>query len=92
MKQVVVLVLAAAFVCGGVAMAADTQGKIQSIDAANKQVSLDNGTMLVLDEAVMITIEGKEGKLEDLKEGSKVKASYEEKDGKNVAKMLEVSE
>jgi len=88
----VVLVLAAVFVCGGVAAAAEVEGKIQSVDPTNKQVSLDNGTMLVFEETVMITIEGKEGKLEDLKEGSKVKASYEEKDGKNVVNMLEVSE
>jgi Cu/Ag efflux protein CusF len=37
-------------------------------------------------------VEGKEGKLEDLKEGTKVKASFEEKDGKNVAQKLEVNE
>jgi Cu/Ag efflux protein CusF len=37
-------------------------------------------------------VEGKEGKLDDLKEGAKVKASYEEKDGKNMAATLDVSE
>jgi len=39
-----------------------------------------------------VWVEGKEGKLEDLKQGAKVKAMYEEKDGKNVAAKLEVSE
>ena len=92
MKRITVLVLAAVFMVAGVAAAAEMEGKIQSIDPTNKQLSLDNGTTLVWEEVIQITIEGKEGKLEDLKEGAKVKAGYEEKDGKNMVKTLEVSE
>jgi len=92
MKRITVLVLAAVFMVAGVAAAAEMEGKIQSIDPTNKQLSLDNGATLVWEEAIQITIEGKEGKLEDLKEGAKVKAGYEEKDGKNMVKTLEVSQ
>jgi Cu/Ag efflux protein CusF len=92
MKRITVLVLAAVFMVAGVAAAAEMEGKIQSIDPTNKQLSLDNGTTLVWEEVIQITIEGKEGKLEDLKEGAKVKAGYEEKDGKNMVKTLEVSQ
>jgi Cu/Ag efflux protein CusF len=92
MKKIVALVLVATFVFAGIAAAAEMEGKIQSIDPMNKELALDNGTKLVWDETTKITVEGKEGRLEDLKEGAKVKAGYEEKDGKNVATMLEVSQ
>ena len=39
-----------------------------------------------------IMIEGKPSGFQAIKEGGKVKASYEEKDGKNVAVTLEVDE
>ncbi len=92
MKKIAALVLAATFAVVGFAMAAEMEGKIQSIDTSSKEIVLDNGTKLVCDDSTNIMVEGKNGKLEDLKEGAKVKASYEEKDGRNVAAMLEVSE
>ena len=87
-----VMVLAAVFAFAGIAAAADMEGKIQSIDTASKEIVLDDGTKLVLDDSTNIMVEGKAGNLEDLKEGAKVKASYDEKDGKNVAASLEVGE
>ncbi len=92
MKKIAVLILAATFAAVGAAAAAEMEGKIQSIDVMSKEIVLDVGSKLVLVETTTITIEGKEGRLEDLKEGSKVKAGYEEKDGKNVATTLEVSQ
>jgi Cu/Ag efflux protein CusF len=92
MKKIAAWALVAMFALVGLAWAADMEGKIQSIDTTNKAVVLDNGSTLVCDDGTTITMEGKEGKLEDLKEGAKVKASYEEKDGKNVASRIEVSE
>ncbi len=86
------LVLAVIFAFAGVAAAADMEGKIQSIDTASKEIVLEDGTKLVCDDSTSIMLEGKEAKLDDLKEGAKVKASYEEKDGKNVAATLEVAE
>ena len=90
--KTMVVVLAAVFACAGLASAADMEGKIQSIDTASKEIVLDDGTKLVLDDSTNIMVEGKAGKLEDLKEGAKVKASFDEKDGKNVAASLEVGE
>jgi Cu/Ag efflux protein CusF len=92
MKKIAVLVLAATFAFAGLVMAAEMEGKIQSIDTSSKEIVLDNGTKLICDDNTNIRMEGKDGKLEDLKEGTKVKSSYEEKDGKNVAAMLEVSD
>lgn len=92
MKKIAALVLAATFVFVGIAVAAEMEGTIQSIDTAGKEILLSDGTTLVCDDSTNIMVEGKEGKLDDLKEGAKVKASYEEKDGKNMAATLEVSE
>ncbi len=92
MKKLAAFVLAAVFAVAGVAVAGEMEGKIQSIDTASKELVLENGTKLFLDENTTISVEGKEGRLEDLKEGAKIRASYEEKDGKNVAAKLEVGE
>ena len=92
MKKIVAFALAVTFALVGVAMAADMEGKIQSIDTSSKELVLDNGTTLVCDDSTNIMMDGKSAKLEDLKEGTKVKANYEEKDGKNVVTMLELSE
>ncbi len=92
MKKIAVWVLAATLAVAGFAAAAERGGKIQSIDTASKELVLDNGSKLVWDDSTTIAMEGQQGKLEDLKQGAKVKASYEEKDGKNVAAKLEVSQ
>ncbi len=92
MRKIAAVILAATFAIAGIAVAGEMEGKIQSIDTATKELALDNGSKLAWDETTKITIEGKEGRLEDLKEGAKVKISYSEKDGKNVATTLEVSE
>ncbi len=92
MKKIAALVLAATFALVGIAMAAEMEGKVRSVDTSSKEIVLDNGTKLVCDDSTSIMVEGKGGKLEDLKEGARVKASYEEKDGKNIASTLEVSE
>lgn len=61
--------------------AADMEGKLQSVNAADRTVVLDNGTKIWLSDAVVI---------DSLKEGAEVKVSYEEKDGRPVATMIEV--
>jgi Cu/Ag efflux protein CusF len=92
MKRLAVLTLVATLAIVGSGFAAEMEGTIRSIDTSSKELALDNGSKIVLDDATMISVEGKEGKLEDLKEGAKVKASFEEKDGKNVAQKLEVNQ
>jgi Cu/Ag efflux protein CusF len=92
MRGFTAVVLAGIFAVAGLAAAADMEGKIQSVNPMNKEIVLDDGTKLAVDESTQIMIEGKAGNLEDLKEGSKVKANSEEKDGKLVVIVLEVSE
>ena len=67
----------------GAAFAADVEGKIKSVDTAEKSFTLEDGTKVWIGDSVAI---------DKLKEGSDVKASYEEKDGKNMATSIEVSE
>lgn len=65
------------------ALAADVEGKVQSVDISDRAIVLDNGTKLWVAEGVP---------MDKVKEGATVKASYEERDGKNVITGLEVSE
>jgi len=88
MKKLVVLTLALILGITGMAVAADIQGKVQSVDQSGKEMVLEDGTKIAWDETTTVAA----GNLEDLKEGAKVKASYEEKDGKNMATSLEVGE
>jgi hypothetical protein len=74
------LVLSMAFV-PMVASAAEIEGKIQSVDQTERTIVLDNGTKISLDTNVS---------MDDLKQGSEVKVSYEERDGKKVATKVEV--
>ena len=86
------MVLALTLTVGGAAMAAELEGKIQAINPMTKKILLDNGATLTTNDDTTITIEGKPSRFQAVKEGTKVKASYEEKDGKNMAITLDVSE
>jgi hypothetical protein len=63
------------------AFAAETEGKVQSVNGADRSVTLDNGTTIWLSEGVG---------LDAVTEGAQVKVVYEEKDGKAVATSVEV--
>ena len=63
------------------AVAADAEGKVQSVDTYARTVTLDNGTTLWAGDGVS---------LDSVKEGDLVKVSFEERDGKNVATSIEV--
>jgi Cu/Ag efflux protein CusF len=74
----------------------EVEGTVKKVDAASKEVKVSSGllglfgaTLQVTDET-KINVQGKEGKLADLQEGAKVKAAYESRDGKNVAKSIDV--
>ena len=56
---------------------------IQSVDPVEKTVTLDDGTKIWVGDTI---------DMDQLKEGTEVKASYEEKDGKNVATSVEVKD
>ncbi len=62
--------------------AADIEGKIRSVETADRAIVLEDGTRLWIAEGVP---------MDDLKEGASVKASYEERDGKNVVTNVQVS-
>lgn len=65
------------------AWAGNTVGKIQSINPGDRVVVLEDGTKLWIAEGLSI---------DGLKQGATIKASYEERDGKNVVTGFEVSE
>jgi Cu/Ag efflux protein CusF len=75
-----VAVLLAVLGFAGAAWAAELEGKVQSVDADARTIVLDDGTTLAVAEGVSI---------EGLKEGTDVKVSYEERDGRNVATSVE---
>jgi Cu/Ag efflux protein CusF len=79
----VVTVLVAVLLTASVAGAADIEGKVKTWDPATKMITLEDGTQLsVATDAKMMG--------DQVKEGSTVKASYEEKDGKKVITQIEV--
>ncbi len=80
------------FSLGGLAMAAEAQGTIQALNPASGQILLDDGSTLTVDRNTKITIEGKEGKLEDLQQGEQVQATYQEENGQKVATSIDISE
>ncbi len=91
MRGIWILVLGITLTMAGMAAAGEMEGTIQSIDTASKEVVLDNGSRIAVEDATTITVNGAEAKLEDLKEGTRVKASFEEKDGRMVADTLDVA-
>ena len=82
MKRVIGMagVLLLLFAGGGVS-AEEIQGKIKSLDAAERVIALENGTKIWVAEGLSMGT---------LREGALVKASYEERDGKKVATSIEV--
>jgi hypothetical protein len=72
------------------------EGKVSKVDPLAKTVGVSTGlfgllgaTVRVADDT-QIRIEGQPATLADIKEGARVKASYEVRDGKNLAKSIEV--
>jgi len=93
MKHLAVCLVGIALLAGGVAFANDVEGTIQTIQSADPShtvVVLDSGATLVIDDSTAVTKDGQQARLEDLQPGTKVKASYDEQDGQNVAATLDV--
>jgi len=68
---------------GAPGAAKEVEGTIKAVDPAGKMVMLDDGTQLEIPATVKVD-------RKDLKPGTPVKASYEEKDGKKVVTSIEV--
>jgi cold shock CspA family protein len=77
----VVALLLALSVLG--AAAAEIEGTVKMVDQTERAFVLDDGTKIWVAEGLS---------MDEIKEGAKVKASYEERDGKNVATNVEVSD
>jgi Cu/Ag efflux protein CusF len=72
------------------------EGSVKKVDPAAGMLQVSSGPLgmfgrtLEVDSNTQIQVEGREGTLADLQEGAKVKASYEARDGKNIATRIEV--
>jgi Cu/Ag efflux protein CusF len=71
------------------------EGTVKKVDPAANTVQVSGlmgimGTTLEVTRETQIQVEGKQALLADIREGAKVKASYETRDGKNVAKSIDV--
>jgi hypothetical protein len=84
MKKVLGAVLAMLLGLGVAgAWAEEVVGKIKSVDPVVRVIVLEDGSMIFIAEGVA---------MDNLQEGKSVKASYEEREGKKVATIVEVSE
>jgi Cu/Ag efflux protein CusF len=79
----IVTILAALLLVASVAWAADIEGKVKTWDPATKMITLEDGTQLSMAADAKMTGD-------PVKEGSTVKASFDEKDGKKVVTQIEV--
>jgi Cu/Ag efflux protein CusF len=91
MRKIAAMLLVSTFTLTGLAVAAEKEGMIQTINPMTKEITLDDGSKLAWDGNTQIMVEGKPGRLEQLKQGERVKVSFDEKNGKAVAKSVEVN-
>ncbi len=70
---------------------------MKKVDPATQTVQISAGLFgllgrtLQVDDRTQIQVEGRQGTLADIREGTKVKAAYESRDGKNVATRIEIA-
>jgi Cu/Ag efflux protein CusF len=72
------------------------EGPVKKVDPAAKTVQVGwflgfLRTTLEVTDDTYIAVEGTKASLLDIREGDKVKASYEPRDGKNIARSIEVT-
>jgi hypothetical protein len=71
-------------------------GTVRAVDKEAKAIRVSNGllglgdTTLQVTDQTRIRIQGREGSVADLKEGDRIRASYMEREGINVAQTIEV--
>ncbi len=72
------------------------EGSVKEVDPGAGTIHVSSGPLGVLGktlevtDATQIRVEGRQGTLADIREGAKVKASYESHEGKNVATQIDV--
>jgi len=87
------LTIAAQFEKSSVGM---VEGSVAKVDSAAQTVYISTGLFgllgrtLGVNDQTQIQVEGRQGTLADLREGTRVKAAYEGGDGKAVATLIEV--
>lgn len=72
-------------------------GPVKRVDPLARTISVGwllgfASTTLEVTDDTRIAVEGTTGSLQDIREGDEVKAAYEARDGKNIAKSIEVTE
>jgi len=78
----VVVALAMVVTAGTFVWAADKEGTVKTIQINERVLTLSDGTQLYWTEAIEVP--------QEMKEGTKVKATYEPKGGKMVLKKIEI--
>ena len=74
----------------------EVEGTVSKVDPLAKTVGVSSGLFGLMGATVQVAdgteirVLGQRGTLADIKEGTRVKASYEVRDGKNLAKTIEV--
>jgi hypothetical protein len=72
------------------------EGSVKKVDPNSHTVQISTGLFGILGRTLGVTdhtqiqVEGRQGTLSDLREGNKVRAAYEARDGKNVATLIEI--
>jgi Cu/Ag efflux protein CusF len=72
------------------------KGTVKKVDPGARTVQVSSGLLglfgrtLEVNSDTQIQVEGKQATLADIHEGSKVKASYETREGKNIATRIDV--
>jgi predicted phage tail protein len=77
----VIAALFAVALAPSVTVAADMEGRVQSVDTTERSVTLDNGAKLWLSDSIVV---------DTVKPGAEVKVMYEEKDGKPMVITIEI--
>jgi len=77
----VIAVLCALVFVVAPALAAELEGKIQSVNASERTITLDSGTTVWLADGISTN---------GLQEGAEVKVSIDDRDGKQVATSVDV--
>lgn len=80
MKKTIGITMLLLVLAVGPGWAEEVKGTIKTVDATERVITLDDGTQIWVAEGIS---------METLKEGAVVKVTYEERDGKKVATVVD---